>query len=245
MATRVRDWATVDYYALLGVPPSASGDDIARAFRTVAKQSHPDATDDPEAAERFKDLAAAYTVLSDRRARRDYDRVRAMVRVEPPQATTAPVSRAPDLAVRPARRPAPVRKPWSRRRCWTAIVAGIVVTLCGIAAGLVTWHLHDSSAAERGHFVPVVARRVDNGKIAFATRDGQQIVTKEPQQHGEGSSDGPTANVRYDPARPNHVIVDAGTFGRDITLAIVAIKFLVGGPVFVGYGWARLKRVAT
>jgi hypothetical protein len=244
VATRVRDWATLDYYAMLGVAPNASGDDIARAFRAVAKQSHPDATDDPEAGERFKDLAAAYTVLSDRRARRDYDRVRASVVLEPPRpGTSAPP--APGLAVRPATRRASVRKPWSRRRCWTVIVAGIVVTLLGFAAVYVTWHLHDVDASQRARFVPVTARRLDNGDIAFTTRSGQQVVTQEPVQHGEGTSDGPTTNVRYDPARPAHVIVDAGTFGRDITLAIVAIKMLVGGPVFLGYGWSRLKKAPT
>lgn len=241
MATRVRDWATVDYYAMLGVPPGASSDDIARAFRTVAKQSHPDATGDPEAGERFKELAAAYTVLSDRRTRRDYDRVRAAVRAPAPRPGTAP-TQSPSLAVRPARRRAPVHKPWSRRRCWTVIAAGALITVLGVGVGFLTWHLHDRDASERARFVPVTAQRIDNGDIKFATRSGQEVVTKEPQQHGEGGDTGPTANVRYDPAQPAHVIVDAGTFGRDITLAIVAIKMLVGGPVFVGYGWTRLKR---
>src|SRR2546429_256333 len=59
-----------------GVARDASADDIARAFRPAAKRSHPDATDDPAAAEQFKALAAAYTVLSNRRTRRDYDSVR-------------------------------------------------------------------------------------------------------------------------------------------------------------------------
>ncbi len=65
-STRVRDWATVDYYALLGVDPSADADAITRAFREQAKRSHPDATDDADAASRFPDLAEAYAVLGDR-----------------------------------------------------------------------------------------------------------------------------------------------------------------------------------
>ena len=78
--TRVRDWATVDYYAMLGVAPSADADEVTRAFRALAKQSHPDAVPDEAAAERFRDVAAAYAVLGDRRTRVEYDRVRAETR---------------------------------------------------------------------------------------------------------------------------------------------------------------------
>ena len=53
MATRVRDWATVDYYALLGIDPGADAETVTRAYREQAKQSHPDATDDAAAAARF------------------------------------------------------------------------------------------------------------------------------------------------------------------------------------------------
>jgi hypothetical protein len=70
-------------------------------------------------------------------------------------------------------------------------------------------------------------------------------VTREPSQYGEGGGLGPTVNVRYDPANPAHVVVDAGTFGRDITLAIVAIKMLIGGPVFFYLGARRLRVTAA
>ena len=68
------------------------------------------------------------------------------------------------------------------------------------------------------------------------------IVTKEPAQHGEATGTGDTVDVRYDPANPHHVIVDSGTFGRDITLAIVALKLLIGGPVFFVLGTRWLLR---
>ncbi len=241
MPTRVRDWATVDYYALLGVRTDASGDEIARAFRTAAKRSHPDATSDPEAAERFKDLAAAYTVLSDRRTRRDYDRVRATV----PAPAASPAAAQPGVVPRTVWRAGPARKPWSRRRAWTSLVSGVLLTLLGIGVGVLTWHLHDRDASERARFVPVVATRVENGNISFTTRDDRRIVTREPSQHGEGSGLGPTVDVRYDPHDPQRVIVDAGTFGRDITLAIVVIKLLVGGPVFAYLGYRRLRVTRT
>ena len=225
----MRDWATVDYYDLLGVSMDASGDDIARAFRTAAKHSHPDATDDPDAAEQFKDLAAAYAVLSNRRTRRDYDGVRAGT------AAAAVVQPAPKPAASPPTR-------WTPRRAWVALIGGILITVLGVGASYLTWYLRDRDANERARFVSVTAQRVDNGQIAFDTRDGRHVVVAEPRQHGEGTKAGPTVDVRYDPANPRRVVLDASTFGRDITLAIVALKLLIGGPVFAVLGARRVRR---
>jgi len=69
------------------------------------------------------------------------------------------------------------------------------------------------------------------------------VRTREPEQHGEGTGVGPTVGIRYDPANPTHVIVDASSAGRDITLAIVSLKLLIGGPVFVVLGMLRLRRI--
>ena len=55
-----------DYYEVLGVQRGASEGDIKRAFRRLARELHPDANqDDPEAEDKFKELAEAYEVLSD------------------------------------------------------------------------------------------------------------------------------------------------------------------------------------
>ena len=66
-----------DYYHLLGVPETASPDAIKRAYRSLARDSHPDRNPhDPEAEERFKQIQRAYQVLSDAARRAQYDRVR-------------------------------------------------------------------------------------------------------------------------------------------------------------------------
>jgi molecular chaperone DnaJ len=64
-----------DYYEVLGVSRDASADDIRKAYRRLAKQHHPDANTDNKdtAAEKFKEVSEAYSVLSDDQKRRQYD----------------------------------------------------------------------------------------------------------------------------------------------------------------------------
>lgn len=64
-----------DYYEILGVAKTASGEEIKKAYRKVAIQFHPDKNpDNKEAEEKFKEAAEAYEILSDSDKRSQYDR---------------------------------------------------------------------------------------------------------------------------------------------------------------------------
>jgi curved DNA-binding protein CbpA len=66
-----------DLYEIVGVPADASREDVVRAYRRQAHRLHPDAHPaDPTAAERFRQLTAAYEVLADPSRRRSYDQRR-------------------------------------------------------------------------------------------------------------------------------------------------------------------------
>lgn len=77
-----------DPYAELGVSHNASSEEIRRAYRRIARRSHPDVNRDPGGAEQFAAAARAYAILGDPRQRADYDHSR-----RPPPTT----SRSPGL----------------------------------------------------------------------------------------------------------------------------------------------------
>lgn len=69
-------WRDKDFYAILGVEKSATGEEIKKAYRLLARKFHPDTNPDPATQEKFKEVAAAYEALSQSDKRSAYDMMR-------------------------------------------------------------------------------------------------------------------------------------------------------------------------
>lgn len=234
MTTRAR--GVVDYYEVLGVAPDAGQDEITARFRALARSLHPDARPPaPESAEVFTRVTTAYRVLGDRERRREYDRLRAALPV-----VTAP---APVPVPEPEGRRLPRL---TRRGARWAVAGGIVSLGLGIVASVVVISLQRHDAAVRREGVETTAVVVSEGgerRLEFVGPDGGLVQAPEPLKSGTGRPPlGSAVEIRYDPDDPTTVISDESQLARDLTLWIVAVKLLVGGAIFVGFGAHRLRR---
>jgi molecular chaperone DnaJ len=83
--------STLDYYAVLGIRPGASSEEIKKAYRELVFRYHPDRNPgDQEAETKIREINAAYEVLSDIEARQTYERLR--FGAEPREAQPDPAS---------------------------------------------------------------------------------------------------------------------------------------------------------
>lgn len=64
-----------DYYQIMGIPRTATPEEIKRAYRKLARKYHPDVSKEPDAEQRFKEVGEAYEVLKDPERRAAYDRL--------------------------------------------------------------------------------------------------------------------------------------------------------------------------
>ncbi len=121
-----------DLYALLGVAPDASTDDITAAFRARAKDLHPDRAPDDAAAEEFKVLSEAYATLTRPDRRAAYDARRTADDAAPADPVAPPAARSHQVL------------PTRRRARW-AVIGGIVCIALALAISPVLLSIETSS----------------------------------------------------------------------------------------------------
>ncbi|MFI6906707.1 molecular chaperone DnaJ [Nonomuraea sp. NPDC050394] len=74
-----KDYLEKDYYAVLGVPKTATADEIKKAYRKLARQYHPDTNQGDSVKEaKFKEISEANDILSDTKRRKEYDEARTL-----------------------------------------------------------------------------------------------------------------------------------------------------------------------
>lgn len=74
-----QDWLDKDFYQILGVSKDADAAEIKKTYRKLARKYHPDSNPGDAASEaRFKEISEAFSVLSDKEQRAEYDQIRAM-----------------------------------------------------------------------------------------------------------------------------------------------------------------------
>jgi hypothetical protein len=220
-----------DYYSVLGVHPDASQADIAAAYRGLAKELHPDARPgEAGAGERFKAVTAAYRVLGNTAARRQYDRARVAA------GDASPVQHSTQPAYRLLR---------TRKAAQWAVGSGIALLVLAVVVSslVVALQLHDRSLRDSG--VPTTATVVQaqggGRRLEFTTEDGRVVRAHEPLKTGTGSTPvGGTVEIRYHPDHPGDIITNESKIARDVTLWIVVIKLFVGGGFFLWLGLRRL-----
>ena len=235
---RLREWSEADYYAELGVSPSATRDEITTAFRARARVLHPDAApDDPAAEAQFHRAATAYRILTGPQ-REAYDEARARAAVAAPARPVANPA-AP-------RRATPSGHHLTRRGARTAVGGGLGLVVLGfvVAAIVIALQVHDANLRSRGVAVTAAVVTGDGGnpELEFLTQDRQVVHTGLPDAKSGNLRVGDEVDIRYDADNPTRVVTQANTVARDITLWIVVAKFLIVGIVLVVVGARCLSK---
>jgi curved DNA-binding protein CbpA len=253
-----REWLDVDYYAVLGVAPTASHDEIVQAYRRLAHEWHPDARpDDPHATERFARINAAYEVLGEPMVRAEYDQIRLIAepprpasRPRPAGAWSGPPGYDPDdddlWEQWPPREspidPIVVAPPTGRRRIrprWMpAPVAFVVVGGLLLATGLVVaWQ----QQRVPGGWVETAGVIVESSDFTRPGRYSEQhyrTIEYRDQQDGvvrrsfESQAElGSVLKVAYDPKSRSYKILDANWQVVAVFLACGAAVLVAGAGV--------------
>lgn len=235
----VRQWRLNDYYAVLGVSPRATDDEIDTAFRELAKRWHPDRCGgDEAAAERFKRITAAHDVIGNPQTRVAYDRAR---QTGATVSTPRPAPPTPPPASRPTTRPSS----WSEVPTWASpkprrrtrrfhplLVLSIGVVLFAAGVLLAGWRLTvgragssfgSSAARTSGVIVDLRGHRA----VEFRATDGTLVVAR--PAGAATDSTGTNVRVVYDSRQPSRVVLDHDSFAKEFTIWFAAVKLIVGG----------------
>ena len=235
-----------DLYEELGVARGATPDEISAAYRTRAKELHPDARpDDGPAAERFTRLAAAYRVLSnpEERARYDAALARPVVTVRrPPSPAPAPARAAAPAPTVTAPKPFRLSVRNARWAAWGG--AGLVVLGLVVGGFVFSLQQHDADLEANGVAATATVVQVNGDRrLEFETAGGRVVRATESVKTGEEQPPlGSTVKIHYDRSDPTSIVTDDSHTGRNITLWIVAIKLVIGGAVLSWFGVRRLRR---
>jgi hypothetical protein len=152
-----------DPYECLGVPRSATADEIKRSFRQLAKKLHPDANNnDPKAAELFAELNAAYAILGDRKKRSAFDRGTIDAEGKPVREAIANATR--------------------RRRFTLHVVTCVVIV---VLMPVITLPLIIRSLTPQAQFTPEADGK--NGASSAFGSNGQHAGTQSEKAHGAES----------------------------------------------------------
>jgi hypothetical protein len=242
----VRQWRLTDYYAVLGVSPTATEQEIDAAFRVLAKRWHPDRCGgDAEAAERFKRITAAHDVVGDPATRARYDRERARASEPPAPRVASPAWSAPSPSwddrsswSGPAWVP-PVDVPRRARRArrfhpLLVLSIGVVLLFGGLLLGV--WRLTVGRAGSSfgSAATHTSATVVDLGGRRFVQfRDDRGVLVTARPSGKATDAPGTSVNVVYDRREPARVVLDHDSFAKEITIWFAAVKLVVGGVILM------------
>ncbi len=242
----VRQWRLNDYYAVLGVSPRATDEEIDSAFRELAKRWHPDrCRGDDAAAERFKHITAAHDVIGNPQTRAAYDRARAAgapVSTPRPAPASSKAARShPAEAPRPSDGPsswsevptwASPRRPRRARRFHPVLVLTIGIVLLAGGLLLAMWRLTvgragSSFGAEATHAPGVIVDLRGHRAVEFRTANGAVVVARPAGSATDAV--GTDVHVVYDREYPSRVVLDHDSFAKEFTIWFAAVKLIVGG----------------
>lgn len=152
---RTREWASTDYYDVLGVDPAAAPSVIDARYRELAKRLHPDRTSDLDDQERFKQMSTAYSALRDPATRASYDEFRSRIAsgtlyAASPVAPTPGPARTDHFAPPRVPRRRPPMPAWLR-----ATLAGV---LGALGLGAVLWAAFGNLPAPASADTPIAVQ---------------------------------------------------------------------------------------